>query len=157
MSIFTNNWSKNMPKWMFIVHLWFSKWNKFQIDKRFKMAIVWLQLIFYETNTIWTQWFIVNSYMHLWSRKNYVKVLSLTCMKMYKKKISRSQFTLFCCPNTFGMNTNNAQKMKRSDLIAATNCSHGLQKTNWPVSHIRAHKIAFYQSKNGWKTQVQSM
>lgn len=48
-----------------IAHLWFTKWDKFQIDKLFKMTIVWFQLIFYKSNTVRTQWFIINCYMHL--------------------------------------------------------------------------------------------
>lgn len=143
-----------------IAHLWFAKWNEFQIDELLEMAIVWFQLIFYKSNAVRAQWFVINCYVHLKIQVFFSKKNNLG--KKSYSEISRSHymFTLFC-PKTCGTNAINAHKIKRTDFIATktttttmtTNRSQGRQKIDWPVTwiHTSAMRSLLKSSANKLK------
>lgn len=93
--------------------------------------IVWLQLIFYETNTIRTQWFVVYAYMHL------KKWLQLEFMVENLNANVHGHFTL-SWPKTLGTSKTKAQTIKAACFIApiSLNIDDHTKIVNW--SHMRA-------------------
>lgn len=159
--------AKKCPQF-FIAHLWFAKWDKFQIDELFKMAIVGFQLIFNKADTIWAQWFVINCYMHLqilcikWRKKVCVSHWSV-CEEIYKEIFTVTQITLFW-PNTkCGTNAiKTQQNTKRTEFIVRqrrwrTVEHNTVNKQLTDRSHESTHKTTRAYGSNSVSSQVQPM